>query len=70
MLGSGLDRVTEIQPQDYVPGGSLRYYCSLCEAACDSSTIRTHIIGLRHRIAFLVTHVLIAFNYCKAQVCV
>lgn len=47
--------VTEYQPKEGEKGGNLVYFCDLCRVRCDSSTIVSHLNGLKHRIAFLVS---------------
>ena len=50
---SGLEFITEFQKPD--PKAACRYVCNLCEAKCDSSTILPHVIGVKHKLHYLVS---------------
>ncbi|XP_035688768.1 zinc finger RNA-binding protein-like [Branchiostoma floridae] len=50
----GLDYITEFQNED--PDIEEHYMCSLCDSKCDPRTLNTHVIGARHRLAYLKEH--------------
>ncbi|XP_066303083.1 scaffold attachment factor B2-like isoform X1 [Branchiostoma lanceolatum] len=50
----GLDYITEFQNED--PDIEEHYVCNLCDSKCDPRTLNTHVIGARHRLAYLKEH--------------
>ncbi|XP_078655687.1 uncharacterized protein LOC144902255 [Branchiostoma floridae x Branchiostoma belcheri] len=50
----GLDYITEFQNED--PEIEEYYVCKLCDSRCDPRTLNTHVIGARHRLAYLKEH--------------
>ncbi len=52
VLFIGLQYITEFRDED--PSKDAQYVCQMCELSCNSGNVLAHILGIKHRNAYLV----------------
>ncbi len=63
LLLTGLQYITEFRDED--PSKDAQYVCQMCELSCNSGNVLAHILGIKHRMHYLVRTTKDSWIVCK-----